>query len=172
MVGSGHGHGSGSADPPSEPETCIHNAITTTWMNEMRELLVCLGRDGDTRLVGLHLADVVELCHPVARLHKPFLQQKNIIQSIFESINQAKCNWYWFIFKNWKHNEKITDANLPFYSIAADASNTRVSFRCIVCILRRKTATRMRINADMEFKVHKNLRFFSFWRFLKDKDIF
>jgi hypothetical protein len=60
---------------PSGPGTRIHNAVTTTGANEVRELLVCLGRDGDTRLVGLHLADVVELRHPVARLHKPFLQK-------------------------------------------------------------------------------------------------
>ncbi len=76
--------------PSERTRNRIHKAVTTTRANGVRELLVCLGRDGDTRLVRLHLANVVELRHPVARLHKPFLQKKKIIQSILESINQRK----------------------------------------------------------------------------------
>jgi hypothetical protein len=76
----GLGPGSGAADHTSGPGTRIHSA-TITRANGVRELLVCLGRDGDTGLVGLHLADVVELRHPVPRLHKPFLPKKSFNQS-------------------------------------------------------------------------------------------
>jgi hypothetical protein len=74
-------------NPP--PHCGVHKAVTTTRANEVRELLVFLGGDGDTGLVGLHLADVVELRHPVAWLHKPFLQQKiSFNQSLNELIKQ------------------------------------------------------------------------------------